>query len=119
MKKFFVWGGSIFLFFCVLGCVLFFLFFDIVPSHVPEPKSEISTEVDDAAMGSVLIDDVEEMLLQNPHYYPLRALQGAASNTKYIFLLNTTCTQASELIADLTKVIRRHTDAPVRCTDPA
>lgn len=118
MKKHLVWGGALILILGVLGTG-FFSAFEIVPAHVPPPASEISLEIADAAMGSAITEEVGTMLFQNPHYYPLRALQGTASNTEYYFRLNGTCAQAAELIADLTEVIRRHTDAPVRCTDPA
>lgn len=118
MKKILVWVGAISIFLLFIGVAFFFSSFRIVPSPVPPPASEISVATENPAMASAILEDVEAMLLQNPEYYPKRA-QGVAANTEYMFLLNGTCAQAADLIDAVTKVIRRHTDAPVRCTDPA
>lgn len=118
MKKIFVWVGSISIFLLLIGAVFFFSSFSIVPSPVPPPASEISVATANPAMASAILEDVEAMLLKNPEYYSKRA-QDIAANTEYMFRLNATCAQAIDLIEAVTKVIRRHTDAPVRCTDPA
>lgn len=99
--------------------VIFYFNFDVVPSHVPSPASTISVETKDGAMASAITEDVGNMMLQHQSYFQMMRQQGVASSKEYEFWLRGTCAQAADLVAAVTEVIRRYTDAPVRCTDPA